>query len=133
MHHSALPQKVPRKQFQELNVEESTGRNWKGIGIALLVIAVICALVILAIVLVAPCKGHFSDTILTSFVVKLSCTYHRPPAAHEEHFRDGAPLTILDITDGSLNPSYKEVQWLSGKWHHRFCVLFCFFIANRTF
>ncbi|OQV12471.1 Dipeptidyl peptidase 4 [Hypsibius exemplaris] len=72
----------------ELNGPESSGRNWKGVGIALLVIAVICALVILAIVLGAP--------------------------THEEHYREGVPLTLYDVTDGSLNPSFKEVQWFSG-------------------
>ncbi|XP_055343608.1 dipeptidyl peptidase 4-like isoform X2 [Paramacrobiotus metropolitanus] len=74
---------------EELAGPESTGgKNWKGIGIALLVIAVICALVILAITLLAP--------------------------SHEEHFRDGIPLAIHEVTDGSLSASYRDVQWLSG-------------------
>ncbi|GAU96755.1 hypothetical protein RvY_08152-2 [Ramazzottius varieornatus] len=74
---------------EELATPEAGGKNWKGVLIALCVIAVICALVIMAIALLAPTVE----------------TYHR----------DGQPLTLYDITDGSLSPSYKEVQWLSDK------------------
>ena len=56
MQTSSVARKIPSHDFQELSSPESSGRNWKGIGIALLVIAVICSLVILAIVLVAPRK-----------------------------------------------------------------------------
>ena len=47
--------------------------------------------------------------------------FSRWKTAHEEHYREGVPLTLYDVTDGSLNPSFKEVQWLSGKEKH--CLL----------
>ncbi|KAK2154977.1 hypothetical protein LSH36_252g03048 [Paralvinella palmiformis] len=73
---------------KELVGNSPSNRNWRGIVIALLVILVVCALIVLAIILVTP-------------------------KAEEEMV--GRLFTFDDFVTHQYNPRHLSVQWIKGK------------------
>ncbi|GAB1600683.1 dipeptidyl peptidase 4-like isoform X4 [Argonauta hians] len=82
----ANAQQIP--QEQELVGDAQNQRNWRGIGIALLVILVVCALIVTAMILATP-------------------------SSIEEEL--GVPFALNDAFDYSFKPRNFKVDWIDGE------------------
>lgn len=75
--------------FQELVATSPGQRNWRGIFIALLVIAAVLGLIVFSIFLLSP--------------------------AEEGSRIKGLRLTLADVTGDTLKPRQVNASWISGK------------------
>lgn len=89
-----MERKIPPANAQQMPPEEElvgdaqNQRNWRGIGIALLVILIVCALIVTAMILATP-------------------------SSVEEEL--GEKFTLNDAFDMNYKPNYFSVDWISGK------------------
>lgn len=89
-----MERKIPPANAQQMPPEEElvgdaqNQRNWRGIGIALLVILIVCALIVTAMILATP-------------------------SSVEEEL--GEKFTLNDAFDMNYKPNYFSVDWISGE------------------
>ncbi|KAH9361299.1 hypothetical protein HPB48_006861 [Haemaphysalis longicornis] len=81
---------------QELVSSAPDSRNWRGIGIALLVIAGVCALIVTAVILLTPGKLPLVDV-----------SRDKGPRVKQ------ARLSLEDVLHGTFNPRKFNGSWVS--------------------
>ena len=97
------------KQFQELAAPETGGRNWKGILIALCVIAVICAIVIMAVAFLAPSKFWNPTSLHLRSLIRLAV-----PPRSLCRYSGGSPLSRWAAADSLRYHRRKSQSIIQG-------------------